>query len=150
MVPRRTKKNHFPNVFYPLETFYFSSRPKLSLFVNIVFLKFQKQIFFAKFQIKRQFLPASRTVDKTENAKNNEIKILVRLHESLKSHKTVFTDNHSHKFLGQCETQTSFRTFYLRKNVLISSGKSNDVKIRIWSKSLGTRLLRATGFIEIP
>ena len=70
--------------------------------------------------------------------------------ESLKSRKTVFTDNHSHKLLEQCETQTSFRNFYLRKNVLISSGKSNDVKIRIWSKGLGTRLLRATGFIEIP
>ena len=95
-------------------------------------------------------ISAIRTVDKTENAKNNEIKILVWPPESLKSHKTVSTDNHSHILLEQCETQTSFPNFYLRKNVLISSGKSNDVKIRIWSKSLGTRLLRATGFVEIP
>ena len=33
---------------------------------------------------------------------------------------------------------------------LISTGKSNGVKIPIWSKSLGTRLLRTTGFIKIP
>ena len=70
--------------------------------------------------------------------------------ESLKSHKTVFSDNHSHKALEQCETQASFRKFYLRKNVLISSGNTNDVKIRIWSKSLGTQLLITTGLIEIP
>ena len=40
MVPRRTKKNLFPNVFYPTGYFYFDSRPKFSLFVNNSFLKF--------------------------------------------------------------------------------------------------------------
>ena len=70
--------------------------------------------------------------------------------ESLKSHKTVYSDNHGHTLLEQYETQASFRNFYLRKNVLISSGMSNDVKIRIWSKSLRTRLQTTTGFIEIP
>ena len=58
--------------------------------------------------------------------------------------------NGGHKYLRKCETQASFRCFYWRKNVLISSGKSNGAKIRIWSKSLGTRLLTTTGFIEIP
>ena len=32
----------------------------------------------------------------------------------------------------------------------MSSTKSKSVKIRIWSKSPGTKLLRTTGFIEIP
>ena len=95
-------------------------------------------------------ISASQTVDKTENAKNNEIKILVLPPDSLKSQKTVFSDNLVHKYLRKCETQASFRYFQWRKKVLISSGKSNDVKIRIWSMSLGTRLLRTTGFIEIP
>ena len=70
--------------------------------------------------------------------------------ESLNSHKTLFSDNYSHKSLEQRETQANLRNFYLRKNVLISSGKSNDLKIRIWSKSLGIRLLITTGLIEIP
>ena len=38
-----------------------------------------------------------RNVDKTENVKNNEIKILVWPPESLKSRKIVFSDNHGHK-----------------------------------------------------
>ena len=58
--------------------------------------------------------------------------------------------NHGHKYWLKCETQASFSYFYRRKNDLISSGKSNGVKIRIWSKSLGTKLLRTTGFIKIP
>ena len=58
--------------------------------------------------------------------------------------------NRGHKYLRKCETRESVRYFYRHKNVLISSGKLNGVKIRIWSKSLSTRLLRTTGFIEIP
>ena len=76
MVPRRTKKNHFPKVFYRLEIFYFSSRPKLSLFVNIVFSEIFKTDLFRKI-FDKTAISASRTVDKTENAKNKEIKILV-------------------------------------------------------------------------
>ena len=44
-------------------------------------------------------ISASQTVDKTENAKNNEIKILVLPPDSLKSQKTVFSDNLVHKYL---------------------------------------------------
>ena len=33
---------------------------------------------------------------------------------------------------------------------VITAGNSNGVKIRISLKSLGTRLLRTTGLIEIP
>ena len=95
-------------------------------------------------------ISASQTLDKTENAKNNEIKILVLPPDSLKSQKTVFSDNLVHKYLRKCETQASFPYYQSRKKVLISSGKSNDVKIRIWSMSLGTRMLRTTEFIEIP
>ena len=100
--------------------------------------------------IEKTAISASQTVDKTENAKNNEIKILVLPPDSLKSQKTVFSDNLVHKYLRKCETQASFPYYQWRKKVLISSGKSNDVKIRIWSMSLGTRLLRTTEFIEIP
>ena len=74
-------------------------------------------------------ISASQTVDKTENAKNNEIKILVLPPDSLKSQKIVFSDNLVHKYLRKCETQASFRYFQLRKKVLISSGKSSDEEI---------------------
>ena len=95
-------------------------------------------------------ISVSQTVDKTENANNNEIKILVLAHDSLKSQKTVFSDNLEHKYSRKCETLASFRYFQWCIMVLISSGKSIDVKILIWSMSLGTRMLRTTGFIEIP
>ena len=42
-------------------------------------------------------ISASQTVNKTENAKNNEIKILVLPPDSLKSLKTMFSDNLVHK-----------------------------------------------------
>ena len=47
-------------------------------------------------------ITASQTVDKTENAKNNEIKILVLHPDSLKSQKIVFSDNLVHKYLRKC------------------------------------------------
>ena len=142
------RKTTFLKFFIPWR--FFISVPGLNYhFCKHRFSEILKTDFFRKI-FDKTAISASRTVDKTENAKNNEIKILVWPPESLKSHKTVFSDNHSHKLLEQCETQRSFRNFYLRKIVLISSGKSNDVKIRIWSKSLGTRLLRTTGVIEIP
>ena len=74
-------------------------------------------------------ITASQTVDKTENAKNNEIKILVLHPDSLKSQKIVFSDNLVHKYLRKCETQAIFRYFQWRKKVLISSGKSSDEEI---------------------
>ena len=76
--------------------------------------------------------------------------MLVLPPESLKSQKTVFSDNDGHKLLRKCETKACLRYFYRRKSVLISAVNSNGVKIRIWSKSLGTKLLRITGLIEIP
>ena len=39
-------------------------------------------------------ISVSQTVDKRENANNNEIKISVLAHDSLKSEKTVFSENH--------------------------------------------------------
>ena len=89
MVSRRIKKNLFPNAFYLLNIFSFNSRPKFSLFLNIIFLKFQKLIFFAKFSKKRSFLPA-KAVDKTENAKNNKIKTSILPPDSLKSVQNYF------------------------------------------------------------
>ena len=71
-------------------------------------------------------ISASQTVDKTENAKNNEIKILVLPSVSLKSQRIAFSDNLVHKYLRKCETQTSFRYFLCRKKVLISREKSSD------------------------
>ena len=56
-------------------------------------------------------ISASQTVDKTEIAKYEEIKILVLPTESLKSHKTFFSHNHGHKLLPKCETHESFRYF---------------------------------------
>ena len=105
--------------------------------------------FFAKIFVKTA-ISESQTVDKTENVKNNEIKILVLPPDSLKSQKTLSSDNGGHKYLRKCETQASFRCFYRRKNVLISSGNSDGAKIRTWLNSLATRLQRTTGFIEIP
>ena len=67
-------------------------------------------------------ISASQTVDKTENAKNNEIKILVLSPDSLKSQKAVFSDNLARKYLRKSETLASFRYFQWRKKVLISSG----------------------------
>ena len=54
---------------------------------------------------------ASQTLDKTENAKNNESEILVLPPDSLKFQKTVFSDNLVHKYLRKFETQASFRYF---------------------------------------
>ena len=47
--------------------------PKFSLFLNTAFLKFWKLIFFRKI-LEKTVISASQAVDKTENAKNNEIK----------------------------------------------------------------------------
>ena len=82
MVPRRIKKNLFPNAFYPLQIYSFNSRPKFSFFVNIVFSEILKTDFFRKISGKTA-ISASQTLDKTENAKNNEIKIYILPPDSL-------------------------------------------------------------------
>ena len=149
-VPRRTKENHFPNVFYHLEIFLFQFQAKIITFCKHRFSEILKTDF-SRIIYEKTAISACPTVDKSENAKNNEIKILVWPPESLKSQETVFSDNHGHKLLEKCETQASFRNFSLRKKCLyFKRRKWNHVKIRIWSKSLGTRPLRTTGLIEIP
>ena len=70
--------------------------------------------------------------------------------ESLKSQKTVFSDNHGNKLYRKCETEACFRYFYRRKSALISAVNSNGVKIRMWSRSQGNRLQRIRGLIKIP
>ena len=60
-------------------------------------------------------ISVSQTVDKTENAINNEIKILVLPPDSLKSQKTVFSDNFMHEYSRKWETLASFRYFQWRK-----------------------------------
>ena len=89
MVSRRIKKNLFPNAFYPLKIFSFNSRPKFSLFLNIVFLNFLKTDFFRKI-LEKTVISASQAVDKTENAKNNEIKTSILPPDSLKSLQNCF------------------------------------------------------------
>ena len=64
--------------------------------------------------------------------------------------RTYWSYNLVHKYLRKCETQASFRYFQWRKKVLISSGKSNDEENSNLVNELGTKLLRTTGFIEIP
>ena len=76
---------------------------------------------------KRQFLSV-KTVDKTENANNNEIKIFVLHPASLKSQKTVLSDILVHKYSRKCEILASFSYFHWRKNVLISSGSRTTRK----------------------
>ena len=71
--------------------------------------------------------------------------MLVLPHDSLKSQKTVSSDNGGHKYLRKCETQASIRCFTGAKMSLFQAESSNGAKIRIWSKSLGTKLLRTTG-----
>ena len=80
-------------------------------------------------------ISVSQTVDKTEDANNNEIKILLLPPDSQKSQKTVFSENLVHKYSRKCETLATFRYFQWPKKIFISSGKSNDVKILIWSMS---------------
>ena len=58
--------------------------------------------------------------------------------------------NPSQKCLRFYEVQRKIHFSRACLKSLISTGKSNGVKIRIWSKSLGTRLLRTTGFIQNP
>ena len=75
MVPRRTKKNFFPKVFYPWN--FFISIPGLNFhFCKHRFSDILKTDFFRKI-FEKTAISASQTVDKTEKAKNNEIKILV-------------------------------------------------------------------------
>ena len=69
--------------------------------------------------------------------------------DSLKSQETVSTDNPGHKYCGLLQIQGKAYILKGRKNAWISAGKSTSVKIRIWSESLGTRLLRTAEFIEI-
>ena len=95
-------------------------------------------------------ISASQTVDKTENAKNNEIKILVLTPESLKSHKFFFLRQPRSQIIAKMRNPCRFRYFYRRTNALISCGKSNNVKIQMWSRNLDTRILRNKGFMEIP
>ena len=73
--------------------------------------------FAANFQNNGNFCD-SQTLDKTENAKNNEIKMLVLPHDSLKSQKTVSSDNGGHKYLRKCETQASIPLFLLAQKCL--------------------------------
>ena len=54
----------------------------------------------------------SQTVDKTENANNNEIKILVLPPDSIKSQQDcVFRQSCAKILNGKCETLASFRYF---------------------------------------
>ena len=89
MVSRRIKKNLFPNAFYPLKIFSFNSRPKFSLFLNIVFPEILKTDFFHQI-LEKTVISASQAVDMTESAKNNEIKTSILPPDSLKSLQNYF------------------------------------------------------------
>ena len=89
MFSRRIKKNLYPNAFYLLKIFSFNSKPKFSLFLNIVFTEIVKTDFFRKI-IEKTVISASQAVDKTENAKNNEIKTSILPPDSLKSLQNYF------------------------------------------------------------
>ena len=56
-------------------------------------------------------ISVSKTVDKTESANNNEIKILVLPPDSLKSQKTAFSDNLVHKILWKIRNSGKFSLF---------------------------------------
>ena len=71
-------------------------------------------------------ISVSQTVDKTENANNNEIKIFSVSPDSLKIARTVFSDNLVNKYSRKCEILASFRYFYWPKNGLNFKRKSND------------------------
>ena len=78
------RKTTFLRFFNPLEIFYFNSRPKFSLFVNIFYFELLKTELFRQ-MFEKTAIYVRQTVDKTENANNNEIKILVLPPASLKS-----------------------------------------------------------------
>ena len=81
------------------------------------FLKFKKRTFFCKI-FEEPGIFDSQTVDKTENAKSNEIKILVLPPESLKSQKTVSVDNLGQKLLKILELH-KFSSLLSTKKCLI-------------------------------
>ena len=75
LAPRRTKKNLFPKGFYPWK--YLISIPGLNFhFLETSFSWYFKNWFFSH-DFRKTAISASQTVDKTEKARNNEIKILV-------------------------------------------------------------------------
>ena len=55
-------------------------------------------------------ISANQIVDKTENAKNNEIKILVFSTESLKSHKNF---SQTTTVINYCENQKPIKVFVI-------------------------------------
>ena len=65
--------------------------------------------------LEKTAISVSQTVDKRENANNNEIKISVLPSDFLNSQKTVFSDNLVHKYSRKCETLASFLYFQWRK-----------------------------------
>ena len=89
MASRRIKKNLFPKAFYLLKLYSFNYKPKFSLFLNIVFTEIVKADFFRKI-LEKTVISASQAVDKTENAKNNEIKTSILPPDSLKSLQNYF------------------------------------------------------------
>ena len=84
-----SRKTSFLTIFIHLKIFSFNSRSNFSLFLNIVFLKFLKTDFFRKI-LEKTVISASQDVDKTENAKNNEIKTSIPPPDSLKSLQNYF------------------------------------------------------------
>ena len=98
-------------------------------------------------------ISASQTVDKTENAKNNEIKILVLTPESLKSHKFFFLRQPRSQIIAKMRNPCRFSLFlpahkclnFMRKveqrensNVVKEPGYEDFKKQRIYGNPVKT------------
>ena len=68
---------------------------------------------------------------------------------SLKWLKTFVSDNPGHWYCGQWKICRKLRLLYATKNPGIFVEKALRLKSRNFPKSLGTRLLKEVGFIEI-
>ena len=76
MVPRRTKKNHFPEIFNIPWRFFISVPGRNYRFCKHRFSEILITDIFRKI-LEKTAISASRSLDKTVNAENNENKILV-------------------------------------------------------------------------
>ena len=140
-------KNGFANILSHVRIHYLNSMPKFSLLKTSFSWNFKNWFFCNIFY--KVAISAIQNVEKTENGSNKEIKSLVLHPESLNSHNFVFSDNFPPKCLRICEIQRNIHVARGCLNPLIFAGKSNCLKIRIWSKSLGIVLLRTIRFIEL-
>ena len=98
---------------------------------------------------KKNDIFAPKAKEKLKQAKNIEKTIWLIPPYSLKSLKTVVSDNNDHKIFETMEDLRKFATISSYKNPRIFVGKPQWLKSRNFTQSLGTVLLKTVLFTEI-